>query len=123
MRNSFHCIGDQSGKGYSKNTRRPFTLEANFAAAAGLQEMLLQSHTGIIEVFPAIPSDWDDCSFTTLRAQGAFLVSATRVAGVTRRVEIVSEAGGTCRLRSPFSGKLLEFPMEPGQKLELTADP
>jgi len=46
LRNSFHCNGDQSGKGYSKFTYRPFTLEGNFAAASGVQEMLLQSHTG-----------------------------------------------------------------------------
>ncbi len=35
LRNSFHCNGDQSGKGYSKFTYRPFTLEGNFAEGAG----------------------------------------------------------------------------------------
>ncbi|MCX6619707.1 MAG: hypothetical protein NTY38_01235, partial [Acidobacteria bacterium] len=60
LRNSFHANGDQSGKGYSKFTYRPFTLEGNFASAAGLQEMLLQSHRGRIEVFPALPESWSD---------------------------------------------------------------
>jgi len=123
LRNGFHCNGDQSGKGYSRFTYRPFTLEGNFAAAAGLQEMLLQSHTGVIEVFPAIPETWRDAAFHALRAQGAFLVSAARKEGKTRRVEIVAERGGTCRLRSPFSDRTLEFAMAPGQCIVLENDP
>jgi len=123
LRNSFHCNGDQSGKGYSKFTYRPFTLEGNFAEAAGVQEMLLQSHTGRILVFPAVPKAWKDVSFTTLRAEGAFLVSARRRDGKTTRVEITAEKGGTCRLVSPFSGKPLEFSMKPGEVKVLTGDP
>ncbi|MBN1508118.1 MAG: glycoside hydrolase N-terminal domain-containing protein [Sedimentisphaerales bacterium] len=102
LRNGFHCNGDQSGKGYSDFRYRPFTLEGNFAAAAGLQEMLLQSYGGTIRVFPAVPSPWKDVSFQTLRAEGAFLVSATRKGGLTQSVEIVAEKGGTVRLENPF---------------------
>jgi len=103
LRNSFHCNGDQSGKGYSNFRYRPFTLEGNFAAAAGLQEMLLQSYSGTIIVFPAIPDSWKDVSFKTLRAEGAFLVSAERREGLTRRVEIFAEKEGMCRLENPFA--------------------
>ena len=102
LRNSFHCNGDQSGKGYSSFRYRPFTLEGNFAAAAGLQEMLLQSYSGTIRVFPAIPAAWKDVSFKTLRAEGAFLISAERRNGITQRVEIVAEKGGLLRLANPF---------------------
>lgn len=122
LRNSFHCNGDQSGRGYSRFTYRPFTLEGNFAAAAGLQEMLLQSHRGKILVFPAIPDHWQDVSFTTLRAQGAFLVSAERSGGKTKRVEILSEKGGQCILVSPFSGKEISLPMKPGERMVFTED-
>lgn len=123
LRNSFHCNGDQSGKGYSKFTYRPFTLEGNFAAAAGIQEMLLKSHRGKILVFPALPESWKDASFTTLRAQGAFLVSAVRRNGKTERVEITSERGGRCVLVSPFSGRELVFSMSAGERRILTKDP
>jgi len=122
LRNSFHCNGDQSGKGHSKFRYRPFTLEGNFAAAAGVQEMLLQSHRGRIEVFPAVPDSWRDAAFTTLRAQGAFLVSAEQRAGVTSRVEIRAEKGGLCRIVSPWSGKELVFAMKSGDQLVLTED-
>ena len=102
LRNGFHCNGDQSGKGYSNFRYRPFTLEGNFAAAAGLQEMLLQSYSGAIRVFPAVPADWQDVSFKTLRTEGAFLVSAVRRGGSTRSVEVTYEKGGLCRLENPF---------------------
>lgn len=103
LRNSFHCNGDQSGKGYSNFRYRPFTLEGNFAAAAGLQEMLIQSYSGTIRLFPAIPDDWKDVSFKTLRAEGAFLVSARMTDGKVTRVEIISEKGGLCKLANPFA--------------------
>jgi alpha-L-fucosidase 2 len=102
LRNSFHCNGDQSGKGYSNFRYRPFTLEGNFAAAAGLQEMLLQSYSDTIRLFPTVPADWKDISFKTLRAEGAFLVSAERRDGQTQTVTIISEKGSVCRLENPF---------------------
>ncbi len=105
LRNSFHCNGDQSGKGHSGFTYRPFTLEGNFAAAAALQEMLLQSYSGTVRLFPAIPTSWQEVSFNRLRAEGAFLVSAWRSGGRTRRVEIVAEQGGRLRMEDPFAGE------------------
>jgi len=120
LRNSFHCNGDQSGKGYSNFRYRPFTLEGNFAAAAGLQEMLLQSYSGTIRVFPAIPAKWKDVSFKTLRAEGAFLVSAERRDGVMQSVEILAEKGGVCRLENPF-GKS-EYRIEGVDEKAITVD-
>jgi len=105
LRNSFHCNGDQSGNGISKFTYRPFTLEGNFAAAAGLNEMLLQSHRGIIQILPAIPRSWDDVSFSTLRASGAFLVSASRKNGRTLEFTIGSETGDVPVVQCPWTGK------------------
>ena len=100
--NSFHVNGEQHDKGFSKMKYRPFTLEGNFAFAAGVQEMLIQSHTGIIHIFPAIPAHWKDLSFSTLRAASAFLVSAEQKNGKVTKVEIISEKGGVCKLKNPF---------------------
>ena len=111
LKNTFHANGDQSGTGKSSFTYRPFTLEGNFAFAAGVQEMLLQSHTGIIRVFPAVPKSWKDVSFEDLRAQGAFLVSAEKKDGQIISVRIHSEKGGIAKLYCdkgliPVSGKV-----------------
>jgi len=102
LSNSFHVNGEQFNKGYSKFKYRPFTLEGNFAFAAGIQEMLIQSHTGIIRIMPAIPKGWKDVSFNSLRARGAFLVSAVQNDGRIEKVRIVSEHGGACTLENPF---------------------
>jgi len=101
--NSFHLNGDQTKSGYSKYQYRPFTLEGNFAFAAGLQEMLLQSYAGFIEVMPAVPLAWKDISFQQLRAEGAFLVDAKKEDGQLVELTIVSEKGGSTRLKLPFS--------------------
>jgi len=100
--NSFHLNGDQTKSGYSKFTYRPFTLEGNFAYAAGLQEMLLQSYAGFIEIFPAVPAEWKDISFENLRAEGAFLVSVKKTGGQVNEVKIVAEKGGNTKLKLPF---------------------
>ncbi|MDR0705524.1 MAG: glycoside hydrolase family 95 protein [Planctomycetaceae bacterium] len=102
--NTFHANGDQTKQGYSKYTYRPFTLEGNFAFAAGIHEMLIQSHTGIIQIFPAIPNAWQDVSFQQLRTVGAFLVSAERKDGKTRRIKIQSLAGERCVIQPNFNG-------------------
>lgn len=134
--NSFHLNGDQTKSGKSKMTYRPFTLEGNFAFAAGAQEMLLQSHTGVVRIFPAIPESWKDASFQTLRAEGAFLISADRKEGKVQRIEIISEKGGKIRVQSPFETKkylsygakasdisekdgILEIQTDPGNKIDL----
>ena len=100
--NSFHLNGDQKGGQYSTFTYRPFTLEGNFAFAQGVQELLLQSRDGYIQVFPAVPSSWQNVSFDDLRAAGAFLISAKKINGVVDEVKIVSEKGGTTTLKLPF---------------------
>lgn len=105
LKNSFHANGDQCKAGHSTFTYRPFTLEGNFAFASGIQEMLIQSHTGVIKLFPAIPADWRDLSFTKLRTYGAFLVSAEMKNGAVSDVEITAEKGGKLVLENPFAGQ------------------
>lgn len=128
LKNSFHANGDQTKSGYSTFTYRPFTLEGNFAYASGLQEMLLQSYAGFIEVFPAVPGVWKDVSFKTLRAEGAFMVSADKESGKTVQVKIESEKGGKGILKLPFekwkisSEKGLKKHEQKGDFLELMFD-
>ena len=115
LRNSFHCNGDQSGKGYSKMKYRPFTLEGNFAAAQGVQEMLLQNRHGRITVFPAVPAGWKDVSFRSLRTEGGFLVSADRRGGKVVHIQVIGERGGRCHFVSPTGGKDIVVDLHPGQ--------
>jgi alpha-L-fucosidase 2 len=101
LQNSFHVNGDQTRSGFSNFTYRPFTLEGNFAFAAGLQEMLLQSYAGFIDVFPAIPANWKNVSFNTLRAEGGFLVSARKVNGIVSEIKISATRSGKAVVKLP----------------------
>jgi alpha-L-fucosidase 2 len=53
------------------------TLEAGFGFANALQELLLQSHGGVIRLFPAMPATWRTASFEHFLAEGAVEVSAS----------------------------------------------
>lgn len=75
------------------------------ATAEVINEMLLQSQGGVIRVFPAWDSCVGDAAFWSLRARGAFLVSAEHRAGRTAYVLIRSLRGGECSVAQPFGGE------------------
>lgn len=75
-------------------------VECSLFAGRALQEMLLQSSERTIKVFPSVPDGWQEASFIRLRAEGAFLVSAVRKGGQTRKIEITSLAGEPCILQT-----------------------
>src|SRR5204863_7958148 len=68
--NGFHINGDFKNKGVTSDRQKNMTLEAGFAAAAAILEMLLQSHHDLIRVFPTCPAEWSDIEFVNLRAEG-----------------------------------------------------
>lgn len=105
LSNSFHANGEQFNRGFSNHKYKPFTLEGNFAFAAAIQEMLLQSYSGIVTVFPAIPKSWKDLSFYQLRTENGFLISADMKNGKVVKVRIQSETGGVIRIENPFSDR------------------
>ena len=78
----------------------------NIGATAAINDLLLQSHGGTMRLFPVWnASALGPAAFTTLRAYGAFLVSAAvDGAGVVSPVALASEVGGDVVLASPWAG-------------------
>jgi alpha-L-fucosidase 2 len=110
-------------------------LENSSIVPNTVDEMLLQSHEGVLRLFPVWPAH-HDASFQTLRAYGAFLVSAAIKHDRVQDVTIQSEAGQPCSIQNPWpaanvclvrngraserlTGATLTFPTVPHERIEL----
>ncbi len=103
----------------------------NFSLPVVINECLMQSYNGSIRLFPNWPKN-KPAAFHTLRAVGAFLVSAGCSNGHVDQVEVVSEAGSVLRLLAPWEegvrviragseqidkNSLIEFSTTPGETI------
>ena len=109
-------IGYGGGGGSSPNlfcAHPPFQIDGNFGGAAGIAEMLLQSHTGEIELLPALPSAWPSGSLQGLKARGGGTVDIAWADGKLTDATIHADAGGKFTVR--YGEKTLEVSLRPNE--------
>lgn len=95
----------------------PFQIDGNFGATAAIAEMLMQSHNGIIQLLPALPSAWSKGSIEGLRARGGFEVSIKWEKGKLTEGTIHSLAGNILTLT--YDGKILKQETTVNQVIKL----
>jgi len=77
-----------------------FQIDGNFGACAAIAEMLLQSHSGVIAVLPALPAEWESGAVTGLKARGSVSVDIEWRANATT-VELRPEYTGPLTIQAP----------------------
>ena len=88
--------GGSSGGGSYPNlfdAHPPFQIDGNFGGAAGIVEMLLQSHLGEIDILPALPEGIPNGHIKGIRARGNFELEYSWRTGELQSVKVISKSG------------------------------
>ncbi|MGF7140641.1 glycoside hydrolase family 95 protein [Roseimarinus sediminis] len=84
----------------------PFQIDGNFGGAAGIIEMIMQSHQGYIDLLPALPQQWANGSIKGLRARGGFEIDMEWKDSKVSQLAVKSLAGQPLKLH--FNDQLIE---------------
>jgi alpha-L-fucosidase 2 len=118
----FPCDRRKSGAGVYPNlfcAHPPFQIDGNLGGAAGVLEMLVQSHDGAIALLPALPRAWPTGQVTGVRARGGFEVDVAWSGGELTRAEVRCTAAGACAVR--HRGRVVRRELAAGERWPIGA--
>lgn len=81
------------------DSHAPFQIDGNFGYTSGVNEMLMQSNMGYINVLPALPDAWNSGSVKGIVARGNFETDIEWANGKATSVKILSKNGGDCAVQ------------------------
>lgn len=92
-------ISNQAGLFVNLLNGPPFQIDANFGGTSGIAEILLQSHSNVIYLLPALPKVWNKGELKGFRTKGGFVIDMAWDKNVITSLKIKSTIGGNCRIR------------------------
>lgn len=98
----------------------PFQIDGNFGGAAGVLEMLLQSHSNELHILPALPSAWPTGQIHGIRARGGYEVSLQWANSTLTQATITAHQDTQCTLR--LGEKTHTFPAKAGHRYTVGPD-
>lgn len=98
----------------------PFQIDGNFGGAAGIGEMLLQSHEGYLDLLPALPAAWPEGSVKGICARGGFVLDFNWKDGRLQELELTARRDGACRLR--YGEKEVRFETVAGERYRFNSN-
>ena len=90
-----------SPKGIAGAPTDIFVFDGNEAGAAGIMEMLLQSHEEYVELLPCLPEEWNTGSYKGLCARGGFQVDLSWNDGAVKHAQVTATNDNTLKLKLP----------------------
>jgi alpha-L-fucosidase 2 len=93
----------------------PFQIDGNFGGAAGIVEMLLQSHLGEIDILPALPDAIPEGHISGIRARGGFTLEYTWKDLKLTSLNVISNAGYPLTVR--YADKVFTSDTQKGEVL------
>lgn len=78
----------------------PLQIDGTQGVAAGITEMLIQSHEGVIDLLPALPDEWTEGVFRGVCARGGFELEMQWKDEEITKVDVLSKYGSLCRINA-----------------------
>ncbi len=101
-------------------THPPFQIDCNFGFAAGVNEMVAQSHMGYVHLLPALPEAWREGSITGMRVRGGYELDLAWKDGKLTTATLRGDTTATGNISVRYGDNRIDVEIGAGESKTLT---